>query len=1438
MSFSRNYDYPADGGTLPTFFVTATTGPSIGDDFFVDWSFFNNDFGYFDPSEGGDYTGDGDDGGSRFGGPGNLLGSPLLKYDDAMAGSNLQGGGAQIGGVKHDPLAGFTGGWIPTNAMRQQDFVSNLMSDRQNLDVNSFQYNTWKGNNGLTYQIPQIAIDPATGEESTDIEDRIISLYNSFAQAEEAEFVLGKFGPDALQDFLQLDSLSELREYRQNATYIPQVVNQSNETISLDGSTITFADGTAFNTNLDGNFTGGVGTSYNDFYLSFINDQVANFKAGNDWDITSIGYGYDDEGYDDDGYNVDGYNRDGFNVDGINVDGYNTEGYDRDGYNIAGYDRENRDPEGYDVDGYDIAGYDRENRDVEGYDVDGYDSVGIDRDGYNLAGYDSDGFDRQNVGSDGFNRDGVDGEGYDRDGYDPEGVDRDGYGLDGYNVTTGFDVDGFNVDGFNADGIDVYGNPKAEIRDTSGLSDVDIADGYYYDEDGILVIPPLTVVGTSPGDGNNNGVGDGDGFGNVGDPGLPIDVIGDGSGDGSGNLDGSGPDIVTKPETGIRTAEEEAEYQARVDEIMGRFSGSRRNYNDFLRSDEGKTAAKNLGDWVNKNLSPSGEFDISQKDALLDKILSITTGGQFDGLNAFALGVNLLEGIIDTDLIDVPNVGFFINNLVDEHISDKLLSDIEKVVPDFLENITGLSAILQDQNDPAGGYLAQGFDFSAWLLGDLDMARAVDYGLRPATEQIAQQQLDLATEIFGEEAANEIYNDPATTDANFFEQIVNILGDAVFGTELDQYLDDIKSVVSQEEYDEIKARVDEQPSLFSKLSELVTSGYDYLAAPFSAMGNIMESIGFNQQYYLGGTLQTNLVNLLGASSLGLPVGSIANMLGDAMAPSGQDLSDYLWANGIDPTTATRSDIGRFLVDQEYDVPGFNYETGEFEVQTDADGNEFNTDTDGDGFFDSFINNVSSLVGDQTVAGGITGSVNDGITGDGGIIDTVVDSGKKVAGGAGNKVINIFDGATLGGIQNGNGADGGTVPLIFDVGNGSGNGELDGSGFDAYGNPIVADDGSGNDGSGNDGSGNDGSGNGDVDGNGIITGTGNMGDIDESAYDAAYETAKFIIGASEAERFRGVGLRDEELQQIIGDYSSMVGESEAKRLLELNRIEQTGINELRDIQKGSDLDLLGSYGQEYADAVRGLDPTALGVLGQQEELSNRLYRRAAGDLTSEEEADAEERAFEIASQSGRTLDSTRIANVIRAEEDTIANLEGRAQQAGTSTYNMSRGLTGNIPAMLLGNAGNPYGTGVGQVTPPLGVGDLVSMGTSQYAQQQNIAQAQAQLASVQQNYDAAIAANEPSKAEEFLQDINEITSYISLAGQGLEFLGNAPQAIRNTGNSIRNAWNGMTTLLGGGSSNYAYDPTSSFNITGNTFNADDYLNTTSFGTSGGFDFGNY
>ena len=321
----------------------------------------------------------------------------------------------------------------------------------------------------------------------------------------------------------------------------------------------------------------------------------------------------------------------------------------------------------------------------------------------------------------------------------------------------------------------------------------------------------------------------------------------------------------------------------------------------------------------------------------------------------------------------------------------------------------------------------------------------------------------------------------------------------------------------------------------------------------------------------------------------------------------------------------------------------------------------------------------------------------------------------------------------------------------------------------------------------------------------------------AAYDAAYETAKYLIGAAEAERFRGVGLNDPALQDLIGNYQTDVSQRELDRLIGLNRGEQAGINELRNVQRGEDLNLIGEYGQQFADSVRSLDPDALSILGSQKSLSDDLYRRAAGDLTAEEEAKSAERAFAMSAQTGRTLDSTRVANVLRSDEDYKASLEARAQGAGSLGYNMSRGLTGDIPSMLLGTGNSPYGSGVGQVIPPMGIGDVIGAGANSYAQQQNFAKSEQQLQQLQNDYRQAEADNDPTAMQQIESTFNNVARGLGLLNTGLDIFANIPDYYNQAKDAFTNVYQGVSTLFGGGStgstsSGLAFDPSSAFNTT--------------------------
>jgi len=763
----------------------------------------------------------------------------------------------------------------------------------------------------------------------------------------------------------------------------------------------------------------------------------------------------------------------------------------------------------------------------------------------------------------------------------------------------------------------------------------------------------------------------------------------------------------------------------KLKEIRDRFKGTRRAYNEWRRTEEGQKQAQNLGEKINQYLSPSEGDPLTKADALTNQIINLLTGGGLEGLDAFAEGINILEGALGLNIVDIPNGGYFANNLFESFVDEGDAERLKELVPDFVDAMTGIRGAIDDLDTPTA-FLANDFDLSDWLLGDTSLIREIDFGLNPAQEQLDQQAEDYYRELLGPD----------------YEVVTEMLEP-------------------------------DDPNFFEKLQENISSLGD-------AFTDITQDIGFTAQKYLGGALPRTALNLLGGASLGLPIGTIIDIASGAMTPSGQNLSEYLYERGIDPTTATRRDVAAFVADAGYDVPDYDPATGDFNVPV--------TTTDSDA---GFLDNLGGLVG------GTIGDVISGDTGIGGVLEDLAegttgeltDIGEGITGGFGEDttdidtgITNIFD-DTLTNIDGTVGTFDGSTQVFTD----------DTDTTTTTGDSSIIDD------------------------TGIVTGgtgmeedtvdtpiMGELGDV----YDPAYFTALALLGADRAEAFRGRGLADPEFRDILGTYTSETATAELERLAELNRLEQERINEQRAIQRAEDLGLLGEYGMDFAEAVRGLDPAAQDILGQQSDLASRLYRRAAGDLTAEEEADAAERAFEISAMAGpaRAREGQRFTNVLRAEEDILQNLEQRAQAAGGLGFNMARTLTGDIPSALLGTGGSPYGTGVGTIVPPFGTGDVISQATTTFAQQQNVQKAEQQLQQLQGDYQRAISNNEPSTAEQIMGQINQVNDYLNSAKTGVEIIGALPQTVSDITGGVQDIVSGIGTFFGGGSTAPSADTT--------------------------------
>ena len=783
---------------------------------------------------------------------------------------------------------------------------------------------------------------------------------------------------------------------------------------------------------------------------------------------------------------------------------------------------------------------------------------------------------------------------------------------------------------------------------------------------------------------------------------------------------------------------------------------------------------------ISRLASPSEYNQMDSRDAAMDRLANQMLGANLTPLQHITILKNIAEGITDTELINLPNVGFLINNLYDQVIPLEIRNSLDLIIPDVMSDFF---------LGPKGGftdYLAQNFDLSEVLFQNSSLINAIQLGVVP-TEQQIDQNIDYAKEFFGPDY--DLFF--SGVDRSFFSP-------AKFGAITDGVEEDPQNFLSRI-YDNIGDVV----------SRITPEAIKRLGATASNIGEVidnkLEDYAIAVNRYTGGLVPTTVLNALGAST-GLPVGTLINMLTGAFMPqTPQELADAIYRNtGRGFGEVRYSDLSAYGGDET--IPLFSeqqYRDAIFDIE----------DQDTRVGFGNFL---SQIFGEDTIAGRLFGGEN--------AIDLLQET-------ASNTVENITDtaanaaGAFIPGINtsegNANnpvledkttnpatglpGSPGATEPNLAsprpepDDGSGGTGLPLD----PTLNNPGVAPETPIP-----------------IDPNAKIdTGTPPImtTPTEEGApYDAAYETARLLIGADAAEAYRGKGVADLPFIELINQYQSDVLGFEFDRAAELNEKEQALINRLRGVQRGSDLALLGEYGQDFANQVRGLDPTAVSMLGQQEELANRLYSEASGELSPERKARAQERAFEIYAAQGRERDPSFAVESLFQDEAMRQSLEARAQNAGMNTFNQSRALTGDIPGMLLGTGSSPYGTGVGTVTPIIGMGDVLQAGQASYNQQQDFAAALADRERVVQDLAQARADGDVSRVESAQNRLNEINSYIELAKsvptiiQGAsDFIGGIPdyydditQGFRNLGSNVMNLGR---RIIGGRSTTTPYRP---------------------------------
>ena len=280
------------------------------------------------------------------------------------------------------------------------------------------------------------------------------------------------------------------------------------------------------------------------------------------------------------------------------------------------------------------------------------------------------------------------------------------------------------------------------------------------------------------------------------------------------------------------------------------------------------------------------------------------------------------------------------------------------------------------------------------------------------------------------------------------------------------------------------------------------------------------------------------------------------------------------------------------------------------------------------------------------------------------------------------------------------------------------------------------------------------------------------------YDPTFGLLKVLYGEEIAQRYRGGGLAQTDVQYLIDRYERSIQDLAFNRTATLAQQEQGLVNELRGVQRADDLALLRGLGQPFSAALIGSDPISASQLFQQQNLSNRLYNEAAGNFSRAREAEIMERAFQTSALQGRERDPSLIYERLLGAEDLRASREARAQAAGANTFNMSRDFTRQVPNLLLGADSSPYARGVGTIAPVFGSTDAVNTSLQNYQNQQNYLDNQ----NAQAAYSAAVAAAQATNDLSMLEKLDNFANNVS---SGIETFGNIYALLKAGGGLFSN-----------------------------------------------------
>ena len=418
------------------------------------------------------------------------------------------------------------------------------------------------------------------------------------------------------------------------------------------------------------------------------------------------------------------------------------------------------------------------------------------------------------------------------------------------------------------------------------------------------------------------------------------------------------------------------------------------------------------------------------------------------------------------------------------------------------------------------------------------------------------------------------------------------------------------------------------------------------------------------------------------------------------------------------------------------MDAFDFDPNNADVQTDPN----TTDTDGDGVFDAFdfdINDPNVSVDPNT-------------------IDTDGD-------GIPNYLDDYPDDPNQNDASNNNGDNG------FDDGQNN-----DGNPFDGNNQNVTFPDQTGTSAESN------------VDANGIINGSFvNMAEIKEN--DPVYSIIRYTHGAEKAEEVRGFGITHPTVQQYLREYQIDSGNLSLDVQEELApRSQQLGA-EIRREQTKTDIDDINLLGADYRDAMMGSQPSASKALGKLEAQMDRFESRALGGPSTREQYLASEGAFAFGKSRGRPSDDITRFEQYNLMDDVVRQNEQNLSTSIQNVMNSERFITGDIAGKITRQS--PYEAGINAMNTPLGFADMVDIGTSNFANQEQEALLNRQLNEYRREMALVDRVNEPNKYESLVLGIEDVTN-------ALDSIASFPSQMRNITRGVGDLVSGLGTFFDG------------------------------------------